>query len=37
MDFILTVSIFIIAVLSLDAASFRWGADTRDGPIRHRE
>lgn len=38
MDFMLTVSVFIIAVLSLDAASLRWGADTRDRPSdRHRE
>jgi len=37
-DFMLTVSIFIIAVLSLDAAAFRWGAETRDRPSdRHRE
>jgi hypothetical protein len=33
----LSVSIFIIAILSLDAASLRWGADTRDRPSdRHR-
>jgi hypothetical protein len=33
----LSVSIFIIAVLSLDAASLRWGVDTRDRPSdRHR-
>ena len=36
-DFMLTVSIFVIAVLSLDAAAFRWGADTRERPSdRHR-
>jgi len=33
----LSVSIFIIAILSLDAASLRWGVDTRDRPSdRHR-
>jgi hypothetical protein len=33
----LTVSIFIIAVLSL-AAAFRWGVDTRERPSdRHRD
>ena len=37
MDFMLTISIFIIAVLSLDAAAFRWGTDTRERPSdRHR-
>jgi hypothetical protein len=28
----LAVSIFVIAVLSLDAASLRWRVDTRDRP-----
>lgn len=45
MEFMLTVSIFIIAVLSLDiiaalsldAALFRWGAESLDRPAdRHR-
>jgi hypothetical protein len=36
-EFMLTISVFIIAVLSLDAASLRWGVDTRDRPSdRHR-
>jgi len=29
MDFALAVPLFIIAVLSLDAASIRWGFDSR--------
>jgi hypothetical protein len=33
----LAVSIFVIAVLSLDAASLRWSAGTRDRPsVRRR-
>jgi hypothetical protein len=37
MELMLAVSIFVIAVLSLDAASLRWGVDTRDRPSdRHR-
>jgi hypothetical protein len=36
MDFMLAASIFIIAVLSLDAASPRWGVDSRDHPKDRR-
>jgi hypothetical protein len=32
----LSVSIFVIAVLSLDAASLRWSAGTRDRPRARR-
>jgi hypothetical protein len=37
MDFALAVPLFIIAVLSLDAASLRWGIDSRHrSEDRHR-
>jgi hypothetical protein len=32
----LTVSIFVIAVLSLDTASLRWGAGTHERPGNRR-